>query len=153
MGTRALILAALAALVLTTGSQASSLTGYERLALAKLAHAPVDASTKKDARAEIARAAHLIRTLPNGRGYHVYVALQEAALFPGALTQPRALALYGALRANDDYFAKHWAPADKTDIVGADGVVYRYFGGHCFRFHPLANMGALNAHIAAGDPE
>jgi hypothetical protein len=127
--------------------------GLERAALAKLKTAPVDAPTKTAGRAEIARAAHLIRTLPNGRGYHVLVALQEAASFRGALTQPRALALYGALRANDDYFASHWAPRDKTDIVGADGVVYRYFGGHCFRFHPLANFGVLNARATAGDAE
>ena len=57
------------------------------------------------------------------------------------------------LKANDDYFALHWAPADTTDIVGADGVVYRYFGGHCFRFHPLANFGVLNARATAGDVE
>jgi hypothetical protein len=100
-----------------------------------------------------ARAAHLVRTLPNGRGYHVLVALQEAAAFKPALTEPRALALYGALRANDDYFAKHWAPADHTDIVGADGVVYRYFAGYCFRFHPLAEFSELNARAATGDVE
>ena len=45
----------------------------------------------------------------------------------------------------------HWAPADKTDITDSDGVVYRYFAGRCFEFHPLADFGALNAHIAAGD--
>jgi hypothetical protein len=125
----------------------------EKQAFAKVNHAPLDAQTRASARAEIARAAHLVRTLPNGRGYHVQVALQEAATFPGALTMPRALALYGALRANDDFFSKHWAPADKTDIVGADGVVYRYFGGYCFRFHPLANFGVLNARVAASDVE
>ena len=57
------------------------------------------------------------------------------------------------MRANDDYFAKHWPPAPKTDMTGADGVVYRYFAGRCLEFHPLAEFGALNAHIAAGDAE
>ncbi|MGZ4413026.1 MAG: D-glucuronyl C5-epimerase family protein [Gaiellaceae bacterium] len=145
--------AAMGALVPAGASSATSPMPFERVALAKLKSAPVDATTKTQARAEIARAAHLIRSLPNGRGYHVLVALQEAASFRGALTEPRALALYGALRANDDYFARHWAPADKTDVVGADGVVYRYFGGHCFRFHPLANFGVLNARATAGDVE
>ena len=37
--------------------------------------------------------------------------------------------------------------------LGADGVVYRYFGGHCFRFHPLANFGVLNARATSGDVE
>jgi len=145
------------ALVFAGDAAASTLTGLEKTAFAKVkrAHASgaIDATIAGDARAEITRAAHLIRTLPNGRGYHVQVALTEAASFRGALTTPRALALFGALRANDDYFAKHWAPADKTDIVAADGVVYRYFAGHCFRFHPLADFGALNARIASGDAD
>lgn len=154
MGTRAVIVASLAALALAGGAPASSsLTGVERAALTRLARAPIDPATKRDARAQIARAARLVRTLPNGRGYHVAVALREAAFFPGALTKPRALELYGALRANNDYFSRHWAPADKTDIVGADGTVYRYFGGYSFRFHPLANFGVLNALVASGDVE
>jgi hypothetical protein len=144
---------AVALLALPGVAHAATVQGLERAALAKLKKAPVDAPTKTAARAEIARAAHLIRTLPNGRSYHVLVALQEAASFRGAMTQPRALALFGALRANNDYFAAHWAPRDKTDVVGADGVVYRYFGGHCFRFHPLANFGVLNARATAGDVE
>ncbi len=131
------------------------MTAAEKAALAKLksAHAAgrIDAATASSARAEIARAAHLIRTLPNGRGYHVEVALDEASSFRAALTEPRALELYGALKENDDYFSEHWAPADLTDEVGSDGVVYRYFGGYCFRFHPLANFGVLNARVAAGD--
>jgi hypothetical protein len=144
---------AVVALAFAGAAPAASVTALERTALAKLKRAPVSAQTKTSARAEIARAAHLIRTLPNGRSYHILVALQEVASFRDALTEPRALALYGALRANDDYFAKHWAPADSTDIVGADGVVYRYFGGHCFRFHPLANFGVLNARATSGDVE
>ena len=152
---RGLVLVAVAvvALSFTGAASASSVMSLERTALAKLKRAPVSAETKTSARSEIARAAHLIRTLPNGRSYHVLVALQEVASFRDALTQPRALALYGALKANGDYFAKHWAPVDSTDIVGADGVVYRYFGGHCFRFHPLANFGVLNARATSGDVE
>jgi len=148
-----LVAAALVALVFAGAAPAASVTSLERGALAKLKRAPVSAETKTSARSEIARAAHLIRTLPNGRSYHILVALQEVASFRDALTQPRALALYGALKANDDYLVKHWAPADSTDIVGADGVVYRYFGGHCFRFHPLANFGVLNARATSGDVE
>jgi len=152
---RGLVLVAFAAAALAFAGAAPALQPMplERLALAKLRNAPADAATKATARAEIVRATHLIRTLPTGRSYHIFVALQEAATFPGALTQPRVLALYGALRANDDYFAKHWAPADRTDILGADGVVYRYFAGYCFRFHPLAEFGVLNELATAGDVE
>ena len=148
-----LVAAAVVALAFAGAAPAASVTSLERTALAKLKRAPVSARDEDIGADEIARAAHLIRTLPNGRELPRPVALQEVASFRDALTQPRALALYGALRANDDYFAKHWAPADKTDIVGADGVVYRYFGGHCFRFHPLANFGVLNARATAGDVE
>ena len=144
-----------AVLVLAGGAPAASIQPLEKQALAALTRAQkagrIDAATAATARAEVARAAHLARTLPNGRAYHVQVALNEAASFREPLTLPRTLELYGALRANDDYFAKHWAPSDKTDIVGEDGVVYRYFGGYCFRFHPLANFGVLNARVAAGD--
>jgi hypothetical protein len=148
-----LVAAALVALAFAGAAPAATVTSLERAALTKLKRAPVSAEAKTSARSEVARAAHLIRTLPNGRSYHILVSLQEVASFHDALTQPRALALYGALKANNDYFAKHWAPADSTDIVGADGVVYRYFGGHCFRFHPLANFGVLNARATSGDVE
>ena len=111
----------------------------------------IDGATANAGRAEIARAAHLVRTLPSGRREHVAVALEELASFSGRLTAPRTLALVGQLQANDDYFAKHYAPGPKTDITDADGLVYRYFPGRCLEFHPLANFGALNARIAAND--
>ena len=116
-----------------------------------LAAGRIDGATANAGRAEIARAAHLVRTLPSGRREHVAVALEELASFSGRLTAPRALALIGQLQANDDYFAKHYAPAPKTDITDADGLVYRYFPGRCLEFHPLANFGALNARVAAND--
>ena len=118
---------------------------------AALSAGRIDAATASAGRAEIAHAAHLVRTLPSGRREHVAVALEEVAAFSGRLTAPRALALIGQLQANDDYFAKHYAPGPKTDITDDDGLVYRYFPGRCLEFHPLANFGALNARIAAKD--
>ncbi len=116
-----------------------------------LAAGRIDGTTANAGRAEIARAAHLVRTLPSGRREHVAVALEELASFSGRLTAPRALGLIGQLHANDDYFAKHYAPGPKTDVTDADGLVYRYFPGRCLEFHPLANFGALNARVAAND--
>ncbi len=116
-----------------------------------LAAGRIDGATANAGRTEIARAAHLVRTLPSGRREHVDVALGELAAFTGRLTEPRALALIGQLQVNDDYFAKHYAPAPKTDVTDADGVVYRYFPGRCLEFHPLAEFGALNARVAAND--
>jgi hypothetical protein len=111
----------------------------------------LDHATAGAARAEILRAAHLARVLPRGRREHVLVALGQAAALAGRLTQPRAVAVFGQLRANDDYFAQHGAPKNHTDITGPDGIVYRYFTGLCFEFHPLANFSALNTHVSAKD--
>ena len=145
-------LAALAAVLVFAGAApATSPVPGERFAFDAIKHAPIAGSEKTVARAEIERAVHLIRTLPSGRREHVAVALEELAAFDHRLTLPRTLVLVGQLKANDDYFSKHYAPADKTDIADDDGLVYRYFAGHCLEFHPLAEFGALNAHVAAND--
>ena len=51
-----------------------------------LAAGRIDGATANAGRAEIARAAHLVRTLPSGRREHVAVALEELAAFSGRLT-------------------------------------------------------------------
>jgi len=150
---RTLIAAVAAAVTLAGAAPATSVTKLERSALKALATPRIDAATAAQGRAEVRRAAHLTRALPSGRREHVTVALEEIASFAGRMTEPRALVLIGELKANDDYFLKHFAPQPKTDITDADGVVYRYFAGRCFEFHPLANFGALNAHVAQGDAE
>jgi hypothetical protein len=150
---RTLIAASAVAVTLAGATPASSVTPLERSALKALATSRVTPTTKERGRAEVRRAAYLAHTLPGGRREHVSVALAEIASFAGKMTEPRALALIGELKANDDYFLKHYAPAPKTDITDADGIVYRYFAGRCFEFHPLANFGALNARVAAGDIE
>jgi hypothetical protein len=105
------------------------------------------------ARAEIGRAVHLIRVLPASRARPVGVALRQLAAFVGRLTGPRAAALVGELKANDDFFALHYPPAPQTDVTGADGLVYRWFPGLCLEFHPLAEFGVLNAATQSGDAD
>jgi hypothetical protein len=140
-----------AALMLAGGAPATPAVPGEAQAFAAVKHAHIDAADKTTYRAEIARAAHLARTLPGGRWQHVVTALEEIAPFAKKLTPQRALILFGQLKANDDYFAKHFAPKDKYDFVADDGVVYRYFAGRAFEFHPLANFGQLNALVAANN--
>ena len=111
----------------------------------------IDAKTAARSRAEIDRAARLMRRLPSSRANRIDVALSEVAAFSGRLTRPRALALIGQLKANDDFFARHGSPHDRTDIKDADGVVYRFFAGRCFEFHPLAEFAELNARVSAKD--
>jgi D-glucuronyl C5-epimerase-like protein len=149
---------AIAALLVVTGAVgATRPVPGERAALAAVRQAVkagrlTPAAARAD-RAEIARAAHLVRALPSGRRERVQVALEEVGAVGTGLTSPRALALFGQLRANDDYFAQHGPPqgGTGTDITDADGIVYRYFAGRCFEFHPLANFSALNARIAQRD--
>jgi hypothetical protein len=146
-----LIAAAVVAVILAGAAPATSVNPLQRAALKALSSPHIDSATAAKGRAEVRRATTLIRVLPSGRREHVAVALGELASFAGRMTEPRALLLIGELKANDDYFVAHYAPAPKTDITDADGLVYRYFAGRCLEFHPLANFGALNAHVAADD--
>ena len=140
-----------AALVLAGGAPATPPVPGEAQAFAAVKHSRLGPTDKAAYRGEIARAVHLARTLPGGRWQHVVNALEQFSPFEKKLTKQRALILFGQLKANDDYFAHHYAPKDKYDFVGADGVVYRYFAGRSFEFHPLANFGRLNALVAAND--
>ena len=102
-------------------------------------------------RGVIAQAVHLVRVLPHSRGQHIEVALEQVGALGSGLSSPRAAAVFGQLQANDAYFARHGVPAGGLDITDTDGIVYRYFAGRCFEFHPLAEFGALNARVAAKD--
>ncbi|MFL5927374.1 MAG: D-glucuronyl C5-epimerase family protein [Gaiellaceae bacterium] len=150
---RTFIVAFGVAALLAGAAVAKPANPLQRAALKALATSRVDAPTAARGRAEVRRAAQLARSLPSGRREHVAVALAEIASFDGLMTEPRAVSLIGELKANDDYFAQHYAPETKTDITDEDGVVYRYFPGRCFEFHPLANFAALNAHVARRDAE
>ena len=121
-----MIAAAAVGLALAGAAPATSLLPVQKAALEAVRRAvaggQIDASQAAIGRAEIGRAARLIRGLPAGRGGHVGVALAEVASLSGRLTGPRAVALFGQLKANDDYFARDGAPADKTDITDANGI-------------------------------
>jgi len=127
--------------------QRAALTAVKRA----FAAGRLTAAEARSDRAVIARSVHLVRVLPSARRARVEVALGQAAALGKRLTAPRAEAVFGQLRANDDYFARHGLPRGGTDITDADGIVYRYFAGRCFEFHPLANFSALNARATAKD--
>src|SRR5581483_5671852 len=48
--------------------------------------------------------------------------------------------------ANLSYLETHGVPDRQIDISDDDGIRYRWFPGHGFEFHPLANFGALNGY-------
>ena len=146
---------AVAALAAAGAAPAARRLPDQKRALAAVRHAlaagQIDRATAARDTAEINRAARLIHRLPSGRREHVAEALAQVAAFSRRLTRPRAVTLIGQLKANDDYFARHWAPPGHTDITDADGVVYRYFSGRCFEFHPLAEFVMLNALVSIKD--
>jgi hypothetical protein len=68
-----------------------------------------------------------------------------------AYTAPRALTLFSTLTVNADWLATHALTGPHPDIKGDDGAIYRFFSGHGYVFHPLANFAKLNAEVAAKD--
>jgi hypothetical protein len=99
--------------------------------------------------AVVERTARLASLLPAGRAAVLRSQLSQAAAIAPKLTPPRAAAILGQLAANDDWFAHRGPVAPQTDITDADGIVYRYFSGRGFEFHPLGNFAALNAAVAS----
>ncbi len=120
----------------------------ERVALAAITRlagsGQLDAAEAGADRSAVARAARLADLLPPARAAPVASALAQVAAVAARLTAPRALALFGQLTVNDDWFARRGPPPAQTDVTDAEGVVYRYFPGAAFEFHPLANFTALN---------
>ena len=100
-------------------------------------------------RSAVNRAALLSGRLPPSRSTPLASQLRQAAAIAPKLTAPRARALFGQIEANDNWFARHGPPPPRTDITDSDGVVYRYFAGKGFEFHPLGNFAALNAAAAS----
>jgi len=76
--------------------------------------------------------------------------LHDVAGQADSLDAPRARALGGMLAANVRRFRSGGMPAPLATMQGSDGVVYRYFPGHGYQFHPLASFSALDAAVKAG---
>jgi hypothetical protein len=113
--------------------------------LAAIEHRHLDARYS----AVVERTARLASLLPPGRAEVLRSQLSQAAAIAPKLTAPRAAAIFGQLAANDDWFAHRGPVAPQTDVTDADGIVYRYFSGRGFEFHPLGNFAALNAAVAS----
>ncbi len=152
----AVISAVLALLAVSTGtagaatSAQTALQGISRAAAAGRIP-PEDAAAD---RATVLRVASLWQRLPGSRGAALKSVLDDVAAVSASYNGPRAVALFGMLKENADYLATHpLAGRTHQDIADGDGVIYRYFPGHGFVFHPLGNFGALNAAVASGDPD
>lgn len=151
-GLAALVLVTICHLVATAAASAS----IEQIAVAQkgLAAAvetgrvaPADAARY---RTILDRTAHALPRLSGVRAQNLRAVLDDVANKADEYTAPRALTLFSMLDVNTRYFGAKGPPAYHGDVLGPDMTVYRYFPGHGLQFHPLADFGALNAHLAAG---
>ena len=101
----------------------------------------------------VANAVAALSALRPGRSATVGAVLHDIAAQADSYDRPRALALFAALAANVEYLAAEPLPEGRLDIEDGDGVVYRYFAGHGFQFHPLANFARLNGLVRAEEGE
>ncbi|MGZ4388249.1 MAG: D-glucuronyl C5-epimerase family protein [Gaiellaceae bacterium] len=108
--------------------------------------APSDAARY---RSILARTARALPRLSGSRQQNLRAVLDDVANKAAEYTAPRALTLFSMLDVNTRYFGAKGPPAWHADVLGPDMVVYRYFPGDGLQFHPLADFGALNAHLAA----
>ena len=83
-------------------------------------------------------------TLPPLRTAVLTTLIGDLAAAVPLFDTPRALTLFSTLALNVDRLSSSRIPANGTDATDADGIVYRWFAGQGYRFHPLANFAALN---------
>ena len=104
-------------------------------------------------RADVTRAVRDASTLAPLRARVIASQLSQMTPLWSSYVSPRALSLFTQLEANTSYLETHRLPTTQIDIADDDGVVYRWFPGLGFEFHPLANFGALNGDAASGDAD
>ncbi len=124
-----------------------------RIALSRSADAGYLTSDDRDRYLTILRHARVVRDrVPPLRARLLDGVLARVAE-PKSPTAARALTLYETLKENADYLDRYRVPAEGTEVTAADGIVYRFFAGKGFAFHPLANASRLNTLVAAGKTE
>jgi D-glucuronyl C5-epimerase C-terminus len=99
------------------------------------------------------RAVAELPTIPPLRAQTLTGMLGDIAAQARSYTGPWALTLFSMLAFNEQELAAHRLPPSGTDAYGDDGILYRFVKGHGFEFHPLAEFGALNTLILAGDTD
>ena len=99
----------------------------------------------------VRRSREVAKTLPFARRRALDLVLHDVRLQAGRYTRPRARAVFSMLGANTRYLATRGVPAARTDVLGADGALYRSFPGHGLQFHPLGNFARLNGIVSSGN--
>lgn len=113
----------------------------------------LDAEAAERHRETLAGAVAALGELPPGRGSLVAAVLRDVAVHADVYDGPRALSLFGMLAANVRHLERRAARAEPGDIEDGHEVVYRFFRGPGFQFHPLANFARLNGWARDGERE
>lgn len=113
----------------------------------------LDAEAADRHRETLAGSVAALAELPPGRGSLVAAVLRDVAGHADVYDGPRALSLFGMLAANVRHLERNPAPAEPGDIEDGDEVVYRFFRGPGYQFHPLANFIRLNTWASQGERE
>ena len=153
---RRVVLVALAVLVLAPAAPAradwwSDAAGVKRGLATAVQREWLTPDEAADYGATLARSSATWRRLPGARSTNLAAVLHDVAAQSGSYIAPRALALFSMLDMNVRYLGSDAMPADGSDILDADGVVYRAFAGHGLQFHPLGNFARLNSLLARED--
>jgi hypothetical protein len=157
--TRLAFVAAVAAVTLLAVPPAGSATRPASAALIErglaqaLAAGRVTPDEVSGYRSELARARAAVKRLPPLRAKVLTAVVADVAAHWRSYTRPRALTLFTTLAVNTDWLETHALTGPRPDLAGADGTIYRFFSGHGYVFHPLANFAKLNSVVAAGDLE
>ena len=110
--------------------------------------APVDAARYRNVlRTTVSTAP----TLPPLRTAVLTTLVGDLAAAAPLFDAPRTLTLFSALALNLDRLTTSPIPTTRADVTDADGIIYRWFAGRGFQFHPLANFAALNNLVSGQD--
>ncbi len=93
-------------------------------------------------------AALQLARMPADRAAALSAVLTDVATQAPVYDRPRAAALFGMVEVNARHLAAKPLPEPGSDVLGADGTVYRHHAGHGLQFHPLANFARLNRYLA-----
>ncbi len=150
-----LVFAAAAAVALLAALPAGSAPRPTPAALVAkgIERAPLSVAEKARYEAVLGRARAEAKRLPELRAQLLRKVIVDVASQWRSYTSPRALTLFSTLDVNADWLEHHALGGSHPDLVGEDGVVYRFFWSHGYVFHPLANFAKLNSEASLGDVE
>lgn len=141
----AVVLAAAALALVPSGAGAASVSG----SISKLqSSGAIDSTKAAYARAAYRDARSLRKRVKGARRTAMTMQIRtvEAMARQNRITGDRVTPLFTTLRVNTDWFSKNGpASAGRDERFGDSRIIFQYFAGRGWEFHPLSNFAKLNA--------